>query len=43
MGEQHRIALIGLAERPTVLVQYTTDRTQLTTAIRRLFSISEAA
>lgn len=39
MGDQHRIALIGLAERPTVVVQYTTDRKQLTTAIGRLFSI----
>ena len=39
MGEQHRIALIGLAERPTALVPYTTDRKQLTTAIGRLFSI----
>jgi VWFA-related protein len=37
MGKEHRIALIGLAERPTVLVPYTTDRTQLATAIGRLF------
>ena len=40
MGEEHRIALIGLSERPTALVQYTTDRKQLLTAIGRLFSIS---
>jgi VWFA-related protein len=40
MGEQHRIALIGLAERPTAVVQYTTDKKQLTTAIGRLFSIA---
>jgi VWFA-related protein len=40
MGKEHRIALIGLAERPTVLAQYTTDRTQLTTAAGRLFSIA---
>ena len=39
MGEQHRIALIGLAERPTAVVQYTTDKKQLTTAIGRLFSV----
>ena len=39
MGDQHRIALIGLAERPTAIVQYTTDKKQLTTAIGRLFSI----
>jgi VWFA-related protein len=37
MGKEHRIALIGLAERPTVIVPYTTDRAQLTTAIGRLF------
>jgi VWFA-related protein len=40
MGEQHRIALIGLAERPTAVVQYTTDKKQLTTAIGGLFSIA---
>ena len=40
MGAEHRIALIGLAERPTALVPYTTDRAQLTTAAGRLFSIS---
>ena len=40
MGPEHRIALIGLAERPTAIVQYTTDRAQLTTAAGRLFSIS---
>ena len=39
MGEEHRIALIALADRPTVVVQYTTDRKQLTTAIGRLFSM----
>lgn len=40
MGSEHRIALIGLAERPTALVQYTTDRAQLTAAAGRLFSIA---
>jgi VWFA-related protein len=40
MGPEHRIALIGLAERPTVLTQYTTDRAQLTAATGRLFSIA---
>jgi VWFA-related protein len=40
LGGGHRIALLGLAERPTVLVQYTTDPTQVTTALARLFSIS---
>ena len=40
MGPDHRIALIGLAERPTVIVPYTTNRTQLATAIRRFFHMS---
>jgi Mg-chelatase subunit ChlD len=40
MGGQHRIALIGLAERPTVLVPYTTDSAQLTVAINRFFSVA---
>jgi von Willebrand factor type A domain len=39
MGDQHRIALIGMAERPTAIVQYTTDKKQLSTAIGRLFPI----
>ena len=37
MGTEHRIALIGLAERPTVLVPYTTDRMPLAAAIKRFF------
>ena len=40
MGGQHRIALIGLAERPTILVPYTTDTAQLTAAIGRFFPIA---
>ncbi len=36
---EHRIALIGLAERPTILVPYTSDPAQLTAAISRFFSI----
>ena len=40
MGREHRIALIGLAERPTIVVQYTTDAAQLTTAISRFFPIA---
>ena len=40
MGGEHRIAILGLAERPTVFVQYTTDKTQLATAAGRLFSIA---
>lgn len=40
MSEGNRIALIGLAERPTIMVPYTTDTTQLTNAIGRFFPIS---
>ena len=40
MGGQHRIALIGLAERPTILVPYTTDTAQLTAGIARFFPIT---
>src|SRR6185436_17971529 len=36
MGTEHRIALIGLAERPTALVQYTTDKAQLADGAKRL-------
>lgn len=42
MDIEHRIAIIGLAERPTVLVQYTTDKMQLGTAAGRLFSIASS-
>lgn len=40
MGPEHRIALIGLGERPTAIVPYTTDRTRLATAIGRFFHVS---
>ena len=40
MGPEHRIALIGLAERPTAIVPYTTDRSQLAAAISRFFQVS---
>ena len=40
MGGQHRIALIGLAERPTILVPYTTDSAPLSAAIGRFFPIA---
>jgi VWFA-related protein len=42
MGTEHRIAIVGLAERPTALVQYTTDRSQLADAAKRLFSIASS-
>ena len=37
MGSEHHIALITLADRPTVVVPYTTDSGALTKAIGRLF------
>jgi VWFA-related protein len=39
MGSKgHRIALIGLADRPTVLVDYTSSPEQLLKGVRRLFA-----
>jgi hypothetical protein len=35
-----RIALIGLAERPTVIVPYTSDKALVTTATGKIFSIA---
>jgi len=40
LGGQHRIALIGLAERPTILVPYTSETAQVTTVINRFFPIA---
>jgi VWFA-related protein len=40
MGSEHRIALITLADRPTVVVPYSTDRGELTRAVGRLFQQS---
>ena len=40
MEGHHRIALISLSERPTILVQYTTERPQLQNAIGRFFPVS---
>jgi len=40
LGGQHRIALIGLAERPTILVPYTSEAAQVTTVINRFFPIA---
>jgi len=36
-GPQHNIALIGLAARPTILVDYTSDQKRLNDGIGRLF------
>ena len=40
MEGEHRIALISLAERPTILVQYTGERPQLQNAIGRFFPVA---
>ena len=40
MDGEHRIALIALADRPTILVDYTTNRMRLEEGIGRLFSMS---
>ena len=39
MADDHRIALIALADRPTILVDYTTNRMRLEEGIGRLFSM----
>jgi len=38
MGDRHHIALIGLADRPTVIVQYTSDTAQLKAVAKGLFT-----
>jgi hypothetical protein len=38
----HRIAIVGLADRPTILVDYTSNRTQLETATGRLFAMGSS-
>jgi VWFA-related protein len=40
MAPQNQIALIALADRPTVLVDYTNDTKRLTDGVGRLFSMS---
>jgi VWFA-related protein len=42
MAPDNRIALIALADRPTVLVEYTTDAARLTAGIGRLFAMSSS-
>ncbi|MGE0447294.1 MAG: VWA domain-containing protein, partial [Vicinamibacterales bacterium] len=41
-GPRHNIALIGIASRPTVIVDYTSDRDALTRGIGRLFPESSS-
>ena len=38
MAGPHQIAIIALADRPTILVDYTTDKTRLEAGIGRIFS-----
>ena len=40
MAGHHQIALIALADRPTILVDYTSDQMRLEEGINRLFSMS---
>jgi len=42
MAAGNRIALIALADRPTVLVEYTNDATRLTDGAGRIFSMSSS-
>ena len=42
MAGDHQIALIALADRPTILVNYTSNPMRLEEGINRLFSMSEA-
>ena len=40
LGPEHRVGIIGLADRPTVFIEYTSDPARLNEAIKRLFSMS---
>ena len=40
MAPQNAIAIVGLAERPTIIVDYTSDRKRLTDGVGRLFTQS---
>ena len=42
MTPDHNIALVALADRPTIFVDYTNDRARLQTGIGRLFSMSRS-
>ena len=39
-GPKHELSLIALAERPTILSQYTSDPAELQKAVQRVFSMS---
>jgi hypothetical protein len=40
---QHQISVIGLAARPTIITQYTSDATELVRGVNRLFAQSDTA
>lgn len=42
MAEGNQIAVIGLADRPTILADYTNDATRLSTAVNRIFPMSQS-
>jgi len=42
LAPDHQIAIVGLADRPTILQDYTSNRTQLETAIGRLFAMGSS-
>ena len=42
LGTDHQIAIIGLADRPTILQDYTSNRSQLENAVNRLFAMSQS-
>ena len=42
LAADHQIAIVGLADRPTILQDYTSNRTQLETATGRLFAMGSS-
>jgi hypothetical protein len=42
LAPDHQIAIVGLADRPTILVDYTSSRTQLEAGTGRLFAMSSS-
>jgi hypothetical protein len=39
-GAKNQLAIVGIGERPTILSDYTTSRTQLTNAVNRIFAVN---
>ena len=42
LAADHQIAIVGLADRPTILQDYTSNRTQLEAAVGRLFAMGSS-